>query len=284
MNNLIPIKGQRKVILGELTSPVGKGDIIFSTTPIFPTLHSGLLSSHCSGCLKTARQISEDLNIDIDKVEERMLKCSRCQVHVFCSVKCYASTWCSLNDECRGLANNPGWIPDTFARLVAKVLTARQSGGELYDPLPDYPVADTDCTHINEETLKIHDSVIQLLAQPKCEGETLIYTVQLCQYHIEEEDGFETLVGRIFSCLFTLYDTSANPVGIGLSPNFSSIRQSCKPNCQIVFHTGPNVKNGMSLVANKTIYPGEEASFLFLLITMPISSHERAWTDHYIIR
>ncbi|KAK6909752.1 hypothetical protein I203_103774 [Kwoniella mangroviensis CBS 8507] len=218
MNDLIPIKGQRKVILGELTSPIEKGDIIFSTTPIFPTLISELLSSHCSGCLKTAQQISEDSNIDIDKVEERMLKCSRCQVHVFCSVKCYASTWCSLNDECRGLANNPGWIPNTIARLVAKVLSSRRFGRELYDPLPDYP--DTNFTHVNEETLKIHDSVIQLLAQPKYEGETLIYTVQFCQYHIDEDDGFETLMGRISSCLLTLYDTSANPVGMGLSPQF----------------------------------------------------------------
>ncbi|OCF60955.1 hypothetical protein L486_00599 [Kwoniella mangroviensis CBS 10435] len=223
MNDLIPIKGQRKVILGELTSPIEKGDIIFSTTPIFPTLISELLSSHCSGCLKTAQQISEDSNIDIDKVEERMLKCSRCQVHVFCSVKCYASTWCSLNDECRGLANNPGWIPNTIARLVAKVLSSRRFGREvgskkslmdrialklititqLYDPLPDYP--DTNFTHVNEETLKIHDSVIQLLAQPKYEGETLIYTVQFCQYHIDEDDGFETLMGRVCTIIAPSY-------------------------------------------------------------------------------
>ncbi|WVW84180.1 hypothetical protein I302_106210 [Kwoniella bestiolae CBS 10118] len=256
-SNLTPVKGERKVVLSEIPSPVEKGDTIHTTTPLLPTLNSALLSTHCSGCLKSAQQLSEELELDLTAMHERMLKCSRCQVHVFCSVKCYASTWCILNDECRGLANNAGWVPCTFPRMVAKVLTARRFGNQLYDPLPYHP--DPGFSLSTKERQKIQDNVIQLLGKLQQEGGETNHHLQLYLYHINDIEEFSSLIKRISSCQFTLYDTSANPVGIALSPGLSMIRHSCKPNAQIVFHDGPNEKEGMKLVANRMIYPGEEA-------------------------
>ncbi|KAK8864685.1 hypothetical protein IAR55_001937 [Kwoniella newhampshirensis] len=109
------------------TSPgVKKGETIYSATPIYTTLNTALLSTHCGGCLLDAGGISEISGKSVRMCETSMIKCGRCKAVQFCSLKCYVHNAFLHHDECRALARRNGAITSTSVRLIAKFVWNRK--------------------------------------------------------------------------------------------------------------------------------------------------------------
>ncbi|WWC62198.1 uncharacterized protein I303_104793 [Kwoniella dejecticola CBS 10117] len=181
--------------------------------------------------------------------------------------------------ECRRLTENPLWTPSTLPRLIAKVLLTikadRRTGRTLDDLMPSYSTSST--LPLSFDEIALAQDVFRLLGTyEKIDKDRDRYTLDLVDYGMWEEEDFFILVRKILSCTVTLYDASANPVGVGVSPGLSRIRHSCKPNCQVIFPLSPVGKNAMRLVATSSIQPGEEITLSYVDLCLPIHLRHEA--------
>ncbi|WWC89066.1 uncharacterized protein L201_003984 [Kwoniella dendrophila CBS 6074] len=200
MERLSISKVERKAELDESSAIALPGEVIYTTVPKLIILNTALLSSHCSGCFKNVHQLSDDWKIPIEDAKEKTLTCSRCNVHTFCSLKCYASNWLLLLQECKGLSRSPGWLPSTIARLLASVLAHSRFNGGLkkmfeYSPgieaLVEQPIDDL------EETF---EDVIRLIGDSRENDECTEMFLPTSKYHLDSEEDAESFM-RLLSYL-----------------------------------------------------------------------------------
>nr|XP_019007533.1 uncharacterized protein I206_07795 [Kwoniella pini CBS 10737]OCF46314.1 hypothetical protein I206_07795 [Kwoniella pini CBS 10737] len=271
MSRLFPVKGQRQVLLGGTDIPAEQGEILFSTTPQFAVLNTILLDTHCSGCLRSPEQISEDTDTDLAEVKNRLLTCI---LPPSLPKRCFAKSAEMHQRECRRLKEIPSWKPSTMARLLAQVLLTFRDNEGNRRVLDDLPLSYSETSNNLLEFLKDgrfqEDMEILLGTRHKGEGGGYTYTLFETEYGIWDEEEYSSVLRKLLSCKFIIYSEAGNPVGLGFSPFMTRFRHSCRPNCQIVFHSPPNEKGNMKFVASRSIKPGKEVTISYLELCLPI--------------
>ncbi|WWD17005.1 hypothetical protein CI109_101441 [Kwoniella shandongensis] len=247
---------RRSVHLSSNSHIIARGKTLLSTTPIFPTLNTALLNTHCGGCLMNAKGISELSGKSVAWCENQMIRCGGCKVMRFCSLKCYANNAYTHFEECRALKRHRFSVPPTLVRLVAKVIWDRDRIKEYRDPVPDH-FAPKSIEGSNQwQTERLIEEVERFM----------VVKIKLDdgQYFLYDREELIELVRRVQTCVIPLHDTSANFVGMGLSRPVSSFQHSCRPNAMVVFPVGPTTKMGMRLVALSPIAPGQEVTISYI--------------------
>ncbi|WVQ79660.1 hypothetical protein IAT38_001760 [Cryptococcus sp. DSM 104549] len=243
------------------------GQVLVGTTAKHSTLTTGLLATHCSGCLKNAEQLAAEEGRGSEKTcQRRLLACGSCEIVRYCGVKCYAKNAAAHFEECRDLARAKqvsSEIPSTMVRLVCKILRAR-SRGKYHDQPRLYPLVPLE----EEQSSKVHNLAeqVQRFLRPKSSG--------LAHYGIKDYDHLLEVVHRVFTCVFMLYDDTAKPVGVGISPVISRISHGCMPNAVVVFPSGPTAEGGMRVISREWLGAGEEVTISYVDDGLPLFERE----------
>ncbi|KAG0726672.1 Histone-lysine N-methyltransferase SMYD3 [Chionoecetes opilio] len=202
----------------KIVRPVAKGDVILSALPFAHALNYNYLSMYCDTCAMSLR--------------ERLLHpCGECWVVWYCSKECRQASHAWHRHECFLLKRRKNNLPNSFVRLLARVIFKLREGGDRHverycakgarrfrDLMNHYADLKT-----SEDMRPFIDKT--LVEVRKYIGERLM----------PNDSDFLGIFGRTLVNCFSFVDKTMLSIGCSVYLAASIFDHDCSPNCFVTF-------------------------------------------------